>query len=199
MANVNTPRGLVPARDWRSSEYNGGVNLYCVPAANATAIFIGDPVIVNGSADADGVPQCIIATAAGGAYISGVCVGMAAHPAAPLLRDSLPYRAASTLRYILVMDDPEAEFEIQEDAVGGALAAADIGLNADLIAAAGSTVYGYSGWMLDTSTKATTNTLQLRILGIVQRPDVEFGTSGTANSKVRVKINLHQNRNLTGV
>lgn len=194
MANTSAPRGLVPARHQSGSHYNAAINKYYVPSSDSTAIFIGDPVIVNGSADADGVPGAIRATAAGGNYITGVCVGVY-----PESRDSLNYRAASTARYIMVMDDPEAEFEIQEDAVGGALAAADIGLNADLVAGTGSTSTGLSAFQLDTSTKATTATLQLKILGIVQRVDNAFATAGDANAKVRVKINLHTMRNTTGV
>jgi len=57
------------------------------------------------------------------------------------------------------------------------------------------TATGYSGFQLDTSTKATTNTLQLRILGFVQRANNEIG----ANAKVLVGINLHQSRNTTGI
>ncbi len=190
MANANTPRGLWPVRYRDGRPYNGAATRFYVPASDSTALFLGDPVIVAGSADADGVGTVIRATAAGGAYISGVVVGVEAET-----RDSLPYRAASTARYVYVATDPDLLFEIQEDAVGGALAAADIGLNADLVAAAGSAITNYSGFQLDTSTKATTNTLQLRTHGFVQRANNEIG----ANAKVLVSINLHQSRNTTGI
>lgn len=190
MANANTPFGLRPVRHRNGAPYNGAARKYYVPASDGTALYLGDPVIVNGSADADGVPGCIRATAAGGNYITGVVVGVMLETQASTI-----YRAASTARYVLVADDPDLLFEIQEDAVGGALAAADIGLNADLVAGTGSTYTGQSGFQLDTSTKATTNTLQLRILEVTQRADNEF----TANAKVLVAINLHSQRNLTGV
>lgn len=191
MANSNAPRGLVPVRHRSGAPYNGAANLYFVPASDGTALFIGDPVIIGGSADADGVPTAIRATAAGGSYISGVVVGFVPDPTNLELKN----RTASTARYVYVCDDPDVIFEIQEDAVGGALAAVDVGLNADLIAGTGSTVTGYSGFQLDTSTKATTNTLQLRIVRFAQRADNEI----SANAKVEVAINLHQSRNLTGV
>ena len=54
---------------------------------------------------------------------------------------------------------------------------------------------GLSAAQLDTSTKATTNTLQLRILGFSQRVDNAIG----ANAKVLVQINLHSFKNLTGI
>lgn len=193
MANSNAPTGLRPVRYRSGAPYNGACNTYSVPASDGTALFVGDPVIIAGSADAAGVATITRATAAGGAYISGVVVGFE-----PLRTDlTVLHRAASTLRNVYVADDPNLVFEIQEDGIGGALAVTDVGLNADLIAtASGSTVTGKSGWSLDTSTKATTNTLQLHIEGFVQREDNEVGV---ANAKVLVSINLHQSRNLTGV
>mgnify|MGYP000311167172 CR=1 FL=1 len=64
-----------------------------------------------------------------------------------------------------------------------------------MINANGSTITGLSGAQLDTSTKATTNTLNLRIHGFVQRADNEIG----ANAKVLVSINLHPFANTTGI
>ena len=183
MANANSPFGLKPVRLASGAPYNGAANRYFVPASDATALFNGDPVIINGSGDTVGVPGAIIATAAGGNRWTGVVVGFE-----PLTTPTIPlgYRPASTAGYLLVADDPDLLFEIQEDSGGGALAVTDIGLNADLIAGAGSTVTRQSGWQLDTSTKATTATLQLRIVGFVQRADNEVG----ANAKILVRNNL---------
>lgn len=190
MANANTPFGLRPVRHRNGAPYNGAATRYYVPASDSTALFLGDPVIIAGSADADGVATVTRATAAGGAYVLGVVVSVE-----PITRDSTTYREASTARYVYVADDPDLVFEVQEDAAGGALAAADVGLNADLVAGTGSTLTGLSAFQLDTSTKATTNTLQLRILGFKQAPDNEIG----ANAKVLVAINLHALRNTTGI
>lgn len=181
MANVSSPAGLVPVRYASGAPYNGACNRYYVPSTDSTALYVGDPVILAGSADADGVPTVTIATAASAGRISGVVVGVINSPTV-----TTRYRPASVNTYVLVADDPHLLFEIEEDAVGGALAAVDVGLNADLIAAAGSTVTGLSGWSLDTSTKATTATLQLRIEGFAQRADNIIG----ANAKVLVRINL---------
>ena len=195
MANTNFPFGLLPYRDASGRLFNGQGKLYYVPASDSTALYPGDPVILAGSADADGVPSVTRATAAGGNYLIGPVIAVDPTLGAGANgRDSTLYRAASTERYVWVADDPNTEFLIQEDAVGGALAAADVGLNADLIAGSASTAYSQSGWQLDTSTKATTNTLQLKILGFAQKVGNEIG----ANAKVRVKINLHGLNNPTG-
>jgi hypothetical protein len=180
MANTNTPRGFVPLRDAGSKPHSGGLEMFYVPASDATALYIGDPVIKNGSSDTAGVAAVIRATA--GAAITGVVQGFMPDGTVNMTG----YRAASTAAYVLVNTDPDTLYEIQEDGVGGQLAAADIGLNADFIVAAGSAYTKRSGVMLDTSTKATTATLPLKIMGLSQRPGGEFG----AYAKAIVKINV---------
>jgi hypothetical protein len=179
MANSNAPTGLTPVRYASGAPYNGASNVYYAPASDSNALYIGDPVIIAGSADTDGVPSITIATA--GASFTGVVVGF--KPDANIVANG--YRAASTAAYVYVADDPDLLFEVQEDAVGGALAAADVGLNADLVSGSGSATTKRSGWQLDTSTKATTATLQTRIVGFVQRPDNAIGS----NAKVLVRSN----------
>lgn len=178
MANVNVAFGLKPVRMADSSAYAGTVDMFYVPASDGTALYIGDPVLIAGSADAAGVASVARAAAAGA--ITGVVVGFADSASM-----ELGYRAASTAAYVLVAHGQDTLFEIQEDAVGGAIAAADIGLNADIIVAAGSAYTKRSGVMLDTSTKATTATLPLKIVGLAQRPDNEM----SANAKVLVRLN----------
>lgn len=182
MANANYAFGLKPVRRFSGAPYNCAARRYAAPSSYATALFIGDPVIkVAGGADADGY-QSVNLAAAGGS-ITGVVVGFE-----DVASMTLGYGAASTTRAVLVADDPELLFEVQEDAVGGTLALADTGLNCDLIDAAGSTTNRVSGWMLDTSTKATTATLQVKIIEFPHRADNE---PASAQSKVLVKINKH--------
>lgn len=181
MANADSAFGFRPVGA-NGGGYRGRVTEYYVPASDGTALFTGDPVIIAGSGDAAGVPSITRATAGSAGRVTGVVVGF--RPSATIRANG--YRVASTAEYVLVADDPQLTCECQDDSVGGALAVTDIGLNADMIAAAGSTANKLSGFMLDTSTKATTATLQLRILGIVQRADVEIG----ATTKVLVRFNL---------
>lgn len=184
MANTSWAFGLKPVRHRNGQPYNGATRRYYVPASDGTALYIGDPVVMAGSADADGVPSVTRATAAGGANsITGVVMSVE-----PIAGNNFNYRAASTAQYVLVADDPSLLFEIQEDAVGGALAVASVGLNVDLVAGTGSTYTGLSGFMADTSTVATTNTLQLKIIQFQQRADNE---AASANAKILVAINTH--------
>lgn len=199
MANANIARGLVPVRHRTGAPYNGAGNVYYVPATYGTALYVGDPVIfVTDASDANGIPTVQRASAAGGAYISGVMLGVqaAGDPPIPALAHSPRYHEASTAGYILVEDNPDVLFEIQEDSVGGVMTVGAAGRNADLIAGNGVAATGVSGWMLDSSTLQTTNTLQLRIL----QPVVRIDNDPTLDyAKWLVAINLHSQRNLTGV
>jgi hypothetical protein len=178
MANGDTPFGLWPVRMLDNSPFNGGGDMFYLPSTVATHAFIGDPVKLGGSADDAGVAS--VALCAATDTITGVIIGFA-----DVASMELGYGAASTARYPLVAHGQDILFEIQEDAVGGALAAVDVGLNADIIVAAGSTYTKRSGVELDTSTKDTTATLGLRIRGFAQRPDNVIG----ANAKVLVSLN----------
>lgn len=191
MANTNNPTGLRPVGLFSAGPYTGRVTQYSVPAGDSTAIFVGDPVkLVGTSQFINGQVLADVAQAATGNTIVGVVVGTLADT-----RDSLVYRAASTQRILLVCDDPNAVFEIQQVTGGTPLTANDVGLNANFAVGSGSTVTGYSGVTLDNSTEATTNTLDLKIVGMPNRADNDVGTAvgtGTDASKFYVRINRHQ-------
>lgn len=187
MANANTPLGLRPVGNVPGAPYSGSIRSYSVPAGDGTAIMIGDPVKLVGTGQTiDGEPYADVGRAATGDVIVGAVVAVL-----PVTRESLVYRAASTQRIVMVADDPNALFEIQENSGGTAFTANDVGLNANFIVASGSTVTGFSGVEADTATEATTNTLDLKLVGIARRQDNAIG----ANCKWLVRINRHQYAN----
>lgn len=178
MANTNAPRGLVPLRDAASRPTNGGVEQFFVPATDSTALYIGDPVVKGGTADpATGLST--VTRASAGGPITGVVQGFAPDGTTNMAG----YRAASTAAYVLVNTDAGQLYEIQDTA--GTIAAADVGLNANMTINAGNAYSKRSGVVLDASTKATTSTLALKIIGLRQIPNNDFG----AYAKVLVKIN----------
>lgn len=171
--------GLVPVRYKSGTAYNGAANVYSVASGEANNIFIGDPVIISGTGDAAGVPG--VALAAAGDRITGVVVGFAPNPAGTADSTSAlnrGYRTASTADYLLVADDPMLLFEATEDGVGGFLATTSIGLNVDLVAAAGNTYTKKSGYSLDSSTAATT-TAQVRVVSVSPVVNNVMGTTST--------------------
>jgi hypothetical protein len=190
MANANIPFGLRPINKLSGGVYTGAVKAFSVAAGDGTAIYIGDPVKGAGTSQfVNGQVYSDVVQAATGDVITGVVVGVE-----PATRDSLIYRAASTLRIVYVCVDPDAEFEIQQVSGGTALTANDVGLNADFVVAAGSTVTGQSGVCLNNVGEATTNTLDLKIIGMVNRADNDPGSAvstGADASRFIVRINRH--------
>lgn len=191
MANSDAPKGgqLYNRRD--GANMTGGLKAYFVPSTDSTALFVGDPVTVQGSSNTDYVtvvggtfePGSLPTVARSGS--TGQITGFVAS-VAPTSEDSLQYRAASTDRVVLVADDPNYVFEIQGDSATNS-AAGDVGNNANVIfTASGSTSTGLSGAELDVSTIASTSSLQLKIVGFKNSPNNEIGTT---HSKYLVTIN----------
>ena len=186
MANANRPTGLSPVRSILGAPFNGQAQLYSIAAAYTTALYIGDPVISSGTSDANGIAGITLAAATG--PIRGVIVGIGTSPgliANPSNLD-ITYRPAAAQTddwYAMVVDDPNMIFEVQEIGTGTALTAAEVGMNVNLVAGTGN---GYvSGWQVSNSGEATTDTLQVRLLGLAQRQDNAFGPY----AKWLVKIN----------
>ncbi len=185
MANVNSPHGLNPVRYLSGAPYNGAANVYTIPASEGTAVGIGDPVLDVGTSttNADGTITKDVKIAATTNVITGVVVAVL-----PDTRDSTIYRAASTLRRVLVADDPNILFECQEGTGGTPLTANDLGLNVSLAIGSPSTTTGRSGATIDNGTEATDNALALKLVGVYSAPDNAIGDS----CRWLVRINRHR-------
>ena len=200
MPNVNSPFGLRPVSYRNGSGYAGRGTVYNIASGDTNAYAPGDPVVLSGAGTATGIPVVTLATAGTGNQVLGSIIavggtkygGVLADPAS---LDSVIIPATKTKAYfVLVADDPDLEFEIQEDSVGGDIAVASLGANFNLVSG---TNNGYaSGWMLDSSSVATTATLQLQLLRLSQRPDNAVGTY--AKWIVRI-VNHSFNAGTTGV
>ena len=192
MANVDSPFGLRPVRYLNGAPWNGQVQRYLLDSGDGTATFIGDLVTLAGSAGAQGsfvngiptsgMPTIAQSVANTGPHL-GVVVGF------EVLQTNLEtrHRLASTSRVALVVDDPNVIFEIQEVSGGTAFTVAEVGLNANVIVAAGSTTTGLSGMELNNSGEAGTVTLDLKILRLALREDNAIGE----HAKWEVLINNH--------
>lgn len=184
MANTDAPSGLRPVSMLDGSPYSASVRIFSTASGDATAIFLGDPVILSGTVSTvNGRDYPDVDQAATGDVIAGVVVGVL-----PETDDSLIYRAASTTRLLAVETGKEVLFEIQEVSGGTPLTTAAIGLNANFVVAAGSTTTGQSGVELNNATEATTNTLDLQIVDLVPRADNAAGE----HAKWLVRINRSQ-------
>lgn len=201
MANANTPYGLQPINQ-NGTPWSGQAKMVCIPAAVLTAIFDGDPVVYTGGSDAFGVPVVGLATAGAGNPIAGITYGPSNGPAGSqvtLTRDQPAYaHVAGVLSYAQMVDDPNCLFTVQEDSVGGAISqVVGAGANGNMVAGAGSTFLGTSGWMLQSSSVsvAADPTFQVRLLGLVRGPDNALGV----NAKWLVRLNNSQLWGAAGV
>jgi hypothetical protein len=168
MPNANAPFGLKPVRSASSAPFNDGADPHALLAADTSVVYRGDPVVLSGSADTDGVPSVTLATAGSGNRITGAVSGFSINPT--IVANG--FRPAGLACHAFVEHDPDLLYEVMAN---GAVVATDIGANANLIAGAAGNTYGVSGWMLDTASMTTTATLQVRIEGLARRPDNDFG------------------------
>ena len=192
MANADRPSGLSPVQYLNGAPWTGGGRVYSILAANTDIFAIGDPVKSGGSADANGIASVALATAGVGNPIRGVIVGMGgtkygAHYGDPTNLNQTVIPSVKTKNYyVLVVDDPMVIFEVQEVSGGTALTAAEVGLNADLIAG---TNNGFiSGWELNNAGEGVGATIQCRLLQLAPRNDNAFGE----HAKWWVLINNHE-------
>ena len=187
MANKDAAFGLKPIGKIGQNADNNGLSEYDI-AASATAIYFQDPVEILATGT--------IGVAAATALILGSLNGVFftdATTSKPTFANHLNASNAATDIKGFVTDDPYQRYEVQAD---GATAAADVGLNADIVYAAGSSPDFVSKVELQTSDQKT-GTAQLRIIGISKDP--ENNTAGSANVNLVIIINEHQLKGTTGV
>lgn len=199
-SNISRINGFRPVRHSTGAPYNGQCNIYATSASDGTALFVGDPVTFN-SAGANTAGIATVQKGAAGAKILGVVVGIIPSKMDPVggtmttgstALDTPQYRAANSTNYVLVCDAPDVVYEVQQSTSGSAYtyAAGDVSLNADAYyGTAGSTVTGASGCTLDMNTKATTSTLQFKILGVAPRVDNSVISGTDQYVKVLCQIN----------
>lgn len=193
--------GLEPIRQAnggtiRANNFSDG-NGYRVAATAPSAFFEGDLVtysagnIVTDMAGAS--PGAVVGVFWGAEYADNTSGDV------KFVRSIAAGTVAKAKFKCFVYDDPNTLFKIQADQAATAIAAADVGKNVQIVASpTGSTVTFKSGLVADSSTKNTTNTFPLQILGSAQ-DDLGFTSAGTAMD-IMVRINTHQHRNgATGV
>lgn len=180
MANPNAPFGLRPVGYLNGSPWSGKGRMYHIRSDDSSNSYaIGDPVVINGNSDANGVPDVTIATAGTSNLVLGPICGMGSSvyggpgtdPATPQTMVIPTVKLHDY--YVMVADDPNIIFAVREPASGTAFVAGDAGNNVSLVA--GSNNGFVSGWRIDNSTEANTAALQMKMLGLQQIPGNTFG------------------------
>jgi hypothetical protein len=181
MANIDKAFGL---RAIGNLSATGAQKQYGYEIADSQAgtIFQGDLVALSGGFITRFLPASH--TAAVGVFNG--CNYIDPTTGKPTFKNYYPGSVNITAGKIIadVIDDPNQLFLIQCDE---GFVAADVGKNADVVGTGGSTTSGISTMELDSSTLATSAALNLKVVGLYNDVNNEFGT----NAVVVVKINEH--------
>ena len=198
MANADTSYGLRPLSRQGSSVSSTGLTEYRIASDNSNPIYQGMAVIPL----AAGVIDDLQAAAGGNVAICGVfggCEYVSSTTGKPVYSNYWPGSGADSNHPVkaFLYDDPNQLFRI---ATSNVVAAANT--EAEIRAAvfaniafatgnSGSTTTGVSSATADLNTIATTNTLALRIMGVVDAPaNAAFTAAGIP---LIVRINNHFN------
>ena len=198
MPNADTSYGLRPLSRQGSSVSSTGLTEYRIASDNSTPIYQGMAVIPL----AAGVIDDLQAAAGGNVAICGVfggCEYVSSTTGKPVYSNYWPGSGADSNHPVkaFLYDDPNQLFRI---ATSNVVAAANT--EAEIRAAvfaniafatgnSGSTTTGVSSATADLNTIATTNTLALRIMGVLDDPaNADFTAAGIP---LIVRINNHFN------
>lgn len=197
MASSAYPFGMVPVENLAAGYNTQGFETLNIADGYSTAIYFGDVVkkVTGGTIEKD--------TGTTSLTPIGVFVGCRYINSIGYVIDSQYWPGITTgyTVYAKVVTDPNAVFAIQANGAltdGGSNTGSEVnGLNAAIVQTAGSATFGKSKNSLNGSSCSTTNTLPLRIVGLVEQPNNEW-TDTYAN--VLVKWNVgHQYVSTTGV
>jgi hypothetical protein len=181
MANIDKAFGLRPIGNLSAT---GAQKQYGYEIADnqAGTIFQGDLVALS----AGYITRFLPATHTAAVGVFNGCNYIDPTTGKPTFKNFYPGSVNITAGKIVadVNDDPSQLFLIQCDA---GFVAADVGKNADVVGTGGSTTTGISTMELASSTLATTAALNLKVVGLYNDVNNEFGT----NAVVVVKINEH--------
>lgn len=170
--------------------------------AAAANVFIGTPVDL----DANGQATYAVATGTANAIILGSVVGfadtsLASIPSAMANLANGAYLPGNTDAYVLVADDPNQEFLLQEDTGGSALTAANVGNNVGwkYRSSSGNTTTGYATAELQRATASTSTGGSLILTGLYRNINSD-GTDNAAGNYAKwiVKITQHRYGPVTG-
>ena len=187
MANKDSAFGLRAIGKVGQNRDNQGLSEYGI-AASSDAIYQNDPIMMAATGKiVVGAAASVLLGSLNGVFFTDATTSK------PTYANHLNGSNTASDIVGFVSDDPYERFEIQSDA---ALAVAEIGLNADIVYAAGSTPNFVSKVELDHSDLKTA-TAQLRVIGISKDP--ENNEAGAADTNAVVIINEHFLKGTVGI
>ena len=190
MANIDSAFGLIPIAKVGQNPNNGGLTQYTLADNQGTAIFTGDPVTYKN----DGTVEVATASTAFCGVFRG-CFYTDPSTSKPTWRPYFPASLSPGDAVGFIVDDPMKSFIAQQDSLVSNIVAANLNENCNLVFNAGNTTTGVSGVEIDSSSKNTTATHQVRLISFW---DVPSNSATSNNSVIVIKINNHQLMGGTG-
>jgi hypothetical protein len=195
MANKDAAFGLRPIGKVGQNKDNQGLSEYNI-AANSSAIYQNDTVqfLATGYVGVADTTTAVLLGSLNGVFYTDIANQK------PRWANHLAASNAATDIVGFVSDDPYERFEVQSSTT---LAIADIGLNADIVYAAGSSPNFVSKVEVDTTSgNMVSSTAQFRVVGVakdIQNSELSNVTTYAANVNVVGIINEHFLKSTTGI
>jgi len=197
MPTINAPQGLKPVLPGGAGSATYQTGLYWIPQSDTNVYKMYSVVRLLANSDANGTPG-VIASATGAEALVGSIVSIdptqnngIAQGGAPLALEQVTIPATKTRDYyVYVANDPNQIFEVQGDSTATNQIAANANKNCSLtISEAGTSQF--SGTVVASGTIATTQALNIRLMGLSPQTVTERKGYG-ALSMWLCKINQHQ-------
>ena len=193
MANQNAPFGLLPIGKVGQNRDAQGLSEYNI-AASASAINQNDPVqaLATGTIGVANSTSDVILGSLTGVFFTD------ASTSKPTFANHLKASNAATDIVGFCTDDPYERYEVQASST---LPKANIFLNGNIVYTAANSVNNVSKVEIDTSALFTTNTGQLRVIGVSKGFNNELlnATTFATNVVVTAIVNNHFYKQLTGI
>jgi hypothetical protein len=193
MANADAAFGLLPIGKVGQNRDAQGLSEYNI-AANSSAIYQNDPVqaLNTGYIGVVSTTNVGILGSLNGVFFTNSSTKK------PTWANNLAASNTATDIVGYVSDDPYERYEVQANSD---LPIADIFLNANIVYTAGSSANYVSKVEIDTDNVGTTDTSQLRIVGIAKGFNNELtnATTYATNVVVTAVVNNHFYKQLTGI
>ena len=195
MANKDAAFGLRPIGKVGQNKDNQGLSEYNI-AANSSAIYQNDTVqfLATGYVGVADTTTAVLLGSLNGVFYTD------STDQKPKWANHLAASNAATDIVGFVSDDPYERFEVQSSTT---LAIADIGLNANIVYAAGSSPNFVSKVEVDTATaNMVSTTAQFRVVGVakdIENSELSNVTTYAANVNVVGIINEHFLKSTSGI
>jgi hypothetical protein len=217
VTNQNKPTGLTPVKYLNGADWDGRGNIYFINSADTNVYAQGDLVSPTAGLDQwSGLPTVHLTVSGTDTIVAGVVLGVGASLSTTSSYRGGPYIDATNLNliqapavktknyFVLVADDPQIVYEIQETGVGTTPATAlnytNATKNAYFVYGAPGAGAAFSGTTLDNGVSSghvpavtAASPYFLRMLGLSQKldPQLALYNSFGLYAKWLVKLNNH--------